>query len=363
MKQRGRTISWALALWCAASLSSAAIAAISGLPKLICGIENIEDLVALPHSPWLIGSNMGNAELQNGGFFLIDTRTDKVSRVPLDFSPAIKTEAPYDQCPAPPTAAFSSQGLGLKQNRDGTATLFAVSHGGRQAIEVFRVSYRAKAPAIRWIGCIMPPPFANMNSVAPRADGSVVMSAAIAGEVPMVQTPQGMLIRPDIKVEDLTGGTFLWTRAEGWREISAGKLKLNNGVVLSRDEQWAFVASWSQRSVTYLPLDPSRGGARTIPLGFNPDNLRWTADGKIAAAGHVGYTMQQVSACVLSNNPHCALNYAAAEIDPRRFTVTQLYNGKGTHDFGMATVALKTRNAVWLGSARSTCLGKLKLHR
>ena len=272
----------------------------------------------------------------------------------------MKAEAPYDQCPAPPTAAFSSQGLGIRENRDGTSTLYAVSHGGRQAIEVFRISTRGKMPQVDWIGCIIAPPQTNINSVAPRSDDSVVVSAPISGELPVVQTPQGLRLREGIKADELMGATFLWTRAAGWQEIPGGRLRLNNGVVLSRDEQWAFVASWPQNSVTYLPLDPSRGPARTIALTFHPDNLRWTADGKITAAGHVGATLEEVNACNQGNNPHCGIDYRVAEINPRTLVATPLYEGKGTYDFGMTTTALKTRDALWLAAARSTCVGKVK---
>ena len=62
MKAFGKIGLARLAIFGGAFLSGAANATLDRMPELICGIENTEDLVALPHSRWLIGSGMGDGE-------------------------------------------------------------------------------------------------------------------------------------------------------------------------------------------------------------------------------------------------------------------------------------------------------------
>lgn len=347
---------------------AAQIQAASEPTAIVCGVENVEDLVPLPDSRWIIGSGIGDRFFQNGALHLIDVQGGTASRLtPVVAQPA-RAEAPYDQCPGP-ARQFSAHGIALSANADGSHNLYVVNHGGRESIEVFKVTTTQDRPVLAWIGCVLTPPTATANSVAVRPSGELVMSATSASDHPVpsfhdmsVQAagPQpGAMPTPE-QMAQMRGAVFLWNRAEGWRKVPGSELLGNNGIELSKDGDWAYVNAWTGGSMTRLPLDPKLGTAREIKLDFKPDNIRWSDDGKLVATGHVA-TVGAVMACVMSDGSQCAVAYRAAEIDPDTLRVSTLFDGKGTDRFGTATIGLKTKGALWLGSVRSPCVAKVTL--
>ena len=338
-------------LWCPGPAVPDRSPEVVGQPELVCGVENVEDLVALPDSAWIIGSGLGDAMFQSGALHLIDSAAATAEKLELDLRPDLIPAPPYDACPSPPDAAlFSAHGLSLRANDDGTYELFVVNHGGRESVEVFRVTPSAAAPSFEWTGCIIAPPTAHsINAVAARSGGQLVLSATAANG-------QGSL--EQLIAGENTGAVYTWDAATGWSELADGALPGNNGIELSDDETGVFVAAWANASVTYLPLVAGAGRRRTMELDFYPDNIRRTDDGMLAVTGQVA-TLEEVSACVAADDPQCAIDYRAALIDPATFRVTKLYEGKGTEQFGLATVTLKTEDTLWLGSARAECIAKV----
>lgn len=361
--------------FCAGIAAAAFLATQAGadLPDdLICGFVNVEDMVPLPGTRWIIGSGLGDNFFQKGGLHLFNRDTASGRKVLLNLDPAQKAEAPFDRCPGPADAEkFSAHGLALKANADGSHNLYVVNHGGRESIEVFRVTAEARqAPHLAWIGCVLSPDTAMANAVTVRKDGSLVMSASFAGETrltPIAEVAEkGIRMDPKQAAEAaksmIYGALFTWNRDAGWKKVPGSELMGNNGIEMAADDRWAFVNSHPGASVNLLPLEPRLGKPREIKLDFLPDNIRYGFDGKLVATGHVA-TPQQVGACVQANDPHCAISYRAAEIDPQTLAVRRLFDGTGTHDFGLATIGLKTPEALWLGAARGTCVATVSAAR
>lgn len=340
-------------LWCVGPAAPHDPPAVVAEPELICDVENVEDMVALPDSDWIIGSGLGDAAFQSGALHLIDARANTAKRVALDLSPDQAPEPPYDACPAPPDATlFSAHGLSVRAEAAGRAQLFVVNHGGRESIEVFHVTRTASEPAFRWIGCIVAPELAHsINAVAVGMSGRLVLSATAANGR---GTPEQLFAGEN------TGAVYTWDSASGWAELEGSALPGNNGIELSDDERGVFVAAWADASVVYLPLAPEAGARRTIELDFYPDNIRRSYDGKLVVTGQVA-TLEEVSACVQANDPRCGIDYRSALIDPATFEANTLLDGEATAEFGLATVTLKTAHALWMGSARSQCIGKVQL--
>ena len=69
---------------------------------LICGAENVEDMVALPGTDWIVGSGVGDSFFQGGALHLINERRMTAETVRLDLSPRLRPIARYNRCPAPP---------------------------------------------------------------------------------------------------------------------------------------------------------------------------------------------------------------------------------------------------------------------
>jgi len=341
--------------------------------EVICGVDNVEDMVALPDTPWIIGSGIGDNFFQAGALHLIDEDHGTARKVALDLSEGVKPRPPFDQCPGPPSAeAFSAHGLSLVANDAGGYDLYVVNHGGRESIEVFDVKPTGGEPQFTWIGCIPNPDTATSNAVSARPDGSLVMSASGAGDQPMPSFAQlSEMVKAGKEMEKMDpdqaskirGAVFSWTRADGWKKVPNSELEGNNGIELSRDGKWAWVNSWPGASVTRMPLDPSLGESRELKLPFKPDNIRWSADGKLVATGHLA-SVADVSNCVMGGDASaCAIDYMSAEIDPETLQVTPLFRGKGTEKLGTATITLKTAKNLWIGSVRSQCIGRVALNK
>jgi hypothetical protein len=308
-------------------------------------------MVAQPRSHYILGSGVGGAAFQSGALHLIDARAMKAEKIALELSPSQVPEAPYQARPSPPEASlFSAHGLSLRPSAHGTYELFVVNHGGRESVEVFRVTPTRSEPVLDWVGCILAPPLAHsLNAVAAGKSGRLVLSATAANG-------RGSL--EQMLADENTGAVYTWDAAAGWSELADSALPANNGIALSNDENGVFVAAWADASVTYFPLTADAGPRRKLALDFYPDNIRRTFDGRLAVTGQAA-SLLEVATCVGANDPHCAIDYRSALINPATFKVTDLYDGEGTEDFGLATVTLIAEHALWTGSARTRCVARV----
>ena len=354
----------ALTACCAGQLQAAAAPV-----TLVCGAANVEDMVALQGTPWIVGGGMGDRYFQGGGLHLIDTRTNRIGKAELAMAVDARPEAPYDACPGPVSAAqFSAHGVNAVAGPDGTHRLYVVNHGGRESIEIFGVVTTSDVPVVQWIGCVLTPDMVMTNAIAAKQDGTLVLSASNAGTARMPSFYELSQRPPADQGHEWDGETagqqkglvLTWTREQGWRPVANSALPGNNGIELSRDGQWAYVNAWSGESVTRIPLDPARGKPATAKLGFKADNIRWGDDGTLIATGQRA-TEQDVIACAFGTGSACAIPYRAVAIDPETLAVAPLYDGAGSDRFGAATVGLKTGDALWLGSLRSDCVARVTL--
>jgi hypothetical protein len=106
--------------------------------SFLCGAIKPEDLKEIPGTHFLVTSGFS----PGSGLKLVDTRAKTFSfwyngapeQVALDRSR-------YPDCVAPPDPAlFNARGLSLRRTGVDAAVLHVVNHGGREAIEVFRIS-------------------------------------------------------------------------------------------------------------------------------------------------------------------------------------------------------------------------------
>jgi sugar lactone lactonase YvrE len=72
---------------------------------------------------------------------------------------------------------------------------------------------------------------------------------------------------------------------ERWQKVPGSEASGANGIEISKDGRWYYVAAWGSQSFFRL----SRGGAtpvrNEIPLGFRVDNIHWGRNGKLLATG------------------------------------------------------------------------------
>ena len=133
----------------------------------ICGFQNPEDLAVLPDGEWLVVSQ---APRRDAAGSLLGFRPSDGARRNLWAGDAEPAEPSAAACPGPP-ARDTWVPHGIDVTADG-GSLLLVSHGGREAVDVFAIRASANGPALVWTDCVPMPEDAVMNDVAALPDGS-----------------------------------------------------------------------------------------------------------------------------------------------------------------------------------------------
>ena len=301
----------------------------SGELRFVCGLINVEDLLPVQGGRWLVG---GSLQAGSVGLYLIDTAR-RTAR-PVSLSIASTPDPQYAGCSAPDLNKLNTHGLDVVPARGGLDTVYAVNHGGRESIEVFRLA--ASKGSAQWIGCVVLPPGANGNSVAalPRG-GFVVTKFMDDGDKQAFQ---------HIMAGDVTGVVYRWTPGKGFSEVPGTRLSGDNGIVVSRDGKWIFINAYGSNAIYRVPLSGS-GGSTSVKVDFHPDNLRWAPDGTLFDTG-------QFIEPGRKGAPTRPDDWATVRLDPRTMAITPVVKEPGRAEFGDATSAVQVGRTLWFGTFR-----------
>jgi hypothetical protein len=301
-----------------------------GQIRVVCGQDGAEDLVEVPRTQWLIASAFG----QSGGLFLIDTKASTSRKIFPDATAADRHDMKtYAACPGPPQgddrARFRTHGLYLEPGRGQQHTLYVVHHGARESIEVFELDVRAQ-PKVTWIGCAVAPDPIGLNSVVALPGGGFVATNFDPRPAPGGRGG----FTADLTAGRNNGELWEWHTATGWSKVPGSESAGANGVVLSEDGKWFYVAQWGSQSFYRLSRGATPPERQQIPLGFRVDNVRWAPDGTLLVAG------QGTNTSVIG------------KIDPRTMTYRQIINAPTSPAISAATVAVQVGDQLWAGSFR-----------
>jgi hypothetical protein len=145
---------------------------------------------------------------------------------------------------------------------------------------------------------------------------------------------------------DLPGGDVLtWSAAGGWQHVDGSRVGLPNGVAVSGDR--LFVADWSGRRL--VRVDRATGHRDVVRLPHHPDNLSWTADGRLLVAGQIGSVGIAVGCLDGRTVRNCGQPWSVLAIDPDTLATTMVASGDGG-DFGAASSAVLVGDTLVLGT-------------
>lgn len=296
----------------------------------VCGLINVEDFLPVEGGRWLVG---GSLQAGSAGLYLIDTAARTARPVSLSIAPT--PDPKYDGCPAPDLTKLNTHGLDLVPGRGGMATVYAVNHGGRESVEIFRLE--AAKNSAQWVGCVLMPEGANGNAVAalPRGGGFVVTKFMDTRD------KQGF---QHIMAGAVTGVVYRWTPGKGFSEVPGTRLSGDNGVVVSHDGKWVFINAYGSNEIYRVPL-AGKSGTQRVKLDFHPDNLRWAPDGTLFDTG-------QFIEPGRTGAPPRPDAWATVRLDPHTMSVTPLVKEPGTPAFGDATSAVQVGETLWFGTFR-----------
>ncbi|MCP5146204.1 MAG: hypothetical protein H6978_15445 [Gammaproteobacteria bacterium] len=313
--------------------------------RFVCGPTDAEDLVRVPDTDWAIASGMAPGT----ALFLLDTRALTAGSLYPGTQPRARHDmARYGACPgAPDPVRVTTHGLTIKAGAADHATLYAVGHGGREAIEVFDIDTGPGSPVITWIGCVLMPEGLNANSVAAMNDGTILATVLVHPDKTFFEAISG---QP-------SGGVYKWTPGDdGFALIPGSELPANNGIEVSADGRTLYVAaSGLHRIVALSNTNPARQLGMTEDLGITPDNIHMGENGRLITAGM--HNVDPVCGSIidpatfdLATIAKCPRPFRAYAVDPDTLATTLISNGPATPGWSNATMALEVGDDVWLGT-------------
>jgi hypothetical protein len=319
----------------------------------ICGVQNPEDLVALPGGEWVLFGEfrgLGRTFPGPGGIGALRVSDNSIFRIyPVGSgTPEADAAAGWGspECPGPPQPdEFNPAGMDIIPVGPATAKLLVVNVGGPESVEFFAVDESGEVPRATWRGCVRMPEGVQGNNVAGLPQGGFVVSTAPAelGTVGQVVAYAKFLLAME------QGAILEWTPEGRWSEIPGTQAATPNGILVSLDGRTVYYASPSANEVIRVNRvgDPLR---QTTSVA-GPDNLTWTKDGRILAASIRGlslYRMMRDCSGLLSGA--CGTEFAVVAIDPSTFEATDLIVHQGP-PIGLVTAALEVGDRIFLGTA------------
>lgn len=296
--------------------------------RFICDVVSPEDFAVVPGGEWVIASG----DRAGGRIQLVHVR--EKTATPVFPSPAAAERldaAAYPTCPGPidPDEGdeFRAHGLYLRPGAGGVHTLLVVHHGFRESIEAFEVDARAGAPSLTWVGCAVAPEPLRLNAVVALPEGGFVTTSPGTNDV------------------------WEWHADAGWARVPGSAGTAPNGLEISPDGQWLYVAGWREEKLTRLSRGRTPVEKQVVPVGFRPDNLRMSADGSvILAAGHGNVREPRDLPRETSN---------VAEVDPRTLEIRRIFQHPHIDGFGGSTTAIRIGGELWLGTYRGRMIAYL----
>jgi sugar lactone lactonase YvrE len=313
--------------------------------RFVCGQAGPEDLVGVPGTAWLIASAYG----AEGGLHLIDTKAASSTRLFPSATARERLDAKtYDSCPGPLEGTdrekFRTHGLYLKPGRN-VHTLYVVHHGARESVEVFELDVRPKQPVVTWIGCAVAPEPIGLNAVVALPDGGFAASNFDPRPAPGARGGFSAAL-----LEGRTNGELWeWHTRTGWKKVPGSDAAGANGLEISKDGKWYYVAQWGNRSFMRLSRGQTPPQRDEIPLGFRVDNVRWAPDGSLFVAGQGGADVGRGRGA--GGNPP-VMTSVVGKVDPKTMTYQEIVNYPTSPEVSFATVAVQIGDELWVGSSR-----------
>lgn len=317
--------------------------------EILCGARSPEDIEATPDGKFLIvpqfaGAGRGGAPTTPAVMQIFDIARKTYSTLPVANDP--RKDWGEANCPGPVGDALVGHGISLAKRNGGAWELYVVNHGGmRQSMEMFELKQSGGRWGLIWHGCVVSPK--DFNDVAALADGSFIATYPTA-----LQT-QGQ----DLFTGSPSGYVVKWTAAKGIQEIPGTRVGYPNGVLVSSDGRYMYLNAWTAKEVHKYDLKEGKE-LKVIKLDFMPDNITWTPQRQILAAGVKGARGN-------CGDIPCNLTFGIAQIDPATMAVKPVFDSQGAGSQGRAplisgvSVAYETGGFIYVGAFSGDRLVKI----
>ena len=315
--------------------------------EVLCGTHSPEDLELTPDGKYLIATQFVNLGRNSGspglGMALYDLAKKTYTKMAVSDAP--DKSWGDAACPGPIDDALVSHGESLAKRSNGAWALYVVNHGGRQSIEMYELKLANGSWALVWHGCEVAAH--EYNDVAILPDGGFVGTYPTGLSSGGTGGPFG---------GEVTGYVARWTPGKGETEIMGTRIRYPNGVVVSEDGRYMYLNEFAGRQVFKYDLRDGKV-LGSVKVDFLPDNLTWTKDHRLLAAGVKGARGN----CPEGSDRPCIQGFGIAEIDPKNMQARPLFDSaKQEPLIGGVSVALKVGDSIYIGAFQGDRLVKIK---
>jgi len=297
---------------------------------MICNTRAPEDFEVTPDGRYLIVAKFGNGT--DHPIDLYNLRTGAFSQLAISDDPQSGWGDPA--CTDSIGTQVSPHGLSLTQRTGGEWQFYVVNHNVRESMEMYELLPEDNSWRLAWRGCV----FAEepYNDVSARPDGSFVATR-----------PQALMREGDNNVfsGDPTGNVAHWSTANGEQVLPGTEIGYPNGVLVSDDGRYAYISGWTTSDFHKYDLQ-AQEEVLQVDLGFMPDNLTWTPDGRLMAAGVKGVNGN----CPADSDDPCLQGFQVVVINPTNGAITRVFDNRGRALINGVSVAIEVDGNVYVGS-------------
>ncbi|MBN1652855.1 MAG: hypothetical protein JXA30_03685 [Deltaproteobacteria bacterium] len=329
--------------------------------RVICGLQNPEDLAVVPGGRYIVVSQLGS--IHDGGgrpgnIALLDLSTEKVSslfpQAGIGTEPLIYQGPDWgdENCPGPPTKAFNPHGIDLSTRTDGKQQLLAINHGGRESVEFFELIENQKGIELIWRGCAIAPDNSFLNDVVALPNGGFLVSHMFPKSHGLTALYHN--IRAILGSD--TGHVFEWRRNRGFKQLAGTDAPFPNGIEVSENGDDIYLNVYHGNQVRRVSRASGKPlGEITVP---HPDNITWSDEGRLLVASHIARAIE-VAKCFAIEKGACPVGFEVVEIAPDLSKKKRLFQNQGP-PMGAGTVAVSLGNELFIGSFKADRMLRVK---
>jgi hypothetical protein len=152
---------------------------------------------------------------------------------------------------------------------------------------------------------------------------------------------------------NISGNVYEWHPGGEVTAVPGTELSGANGIELSPDERWLYVAAIGSREIVRFDRASSPVTKISVTVDIRPDNLRWTDEGTLYT---VGGNFVPPESCPRAP---CAAGWSVLEIDPDTLEAETVEHVDENATLQGASTALAVGDEIWIGTFRGDRVGFL----
>ena len=151
-------------------------------------------------------------------------------------------------------------------------------------------------------------------------------------------------MHPSVVYLLLIAANLAFSDRELQSRISYRQDTVPNGLEVSSDGRWLYVAGFGEAKVTRLSRGQTPIQRDVVALDFRPDNLRMSLDGSVIFAAGPGNIQTPRDVSQETSN--------VATINPQTLEVQPIFRHPFIDGFAASTTAIQVGSDMWLGTYR-----------